>query len=242
MTHRDFVKIELDKFMEGKEFKSVLEIGGGHGSFREYFEEKGMSYIDADKINNIPKLLNKNFELLDVTLNLTKRNIISKIENNKIINEIEYGYCRYCKNYIPLDKLHVNFTKRGCNICQQDYVKNKKSTLSGYLSSLLTYSRQNKSKMIHDITLDFLKELYNNQNGKCAYSGLQLLLPLNNNNDWIMSLERIDTSMGYIIKNVCLICREFNSMDRSILSNKITGSCGWNNKKFKQFLSTKKFS
>jgi|688.fasta_scaffold242121_2 hypothetical protein len=96
--------------------------------------------------------------------------------------------------------------------------------------------------MVYDITIDFLKELYINQNGKCAYSGIQLLLPSNQNKDWVMSLERIDTSIGYIITNVCLICREFNSMDRSILSNKNTGSCGWNNKKFKHLLSTKKFS
>lgn len=196
---------------------------------------------NIDKINNIPKLLNKKFELLDSNLNLTKRNITTRNQDNKIINNIEYGYCRYCKNYIPLDKLHVNFKKRGCSTCVQDYSKNKKSTLSGYLSSLVTYSRRNKLKMTHDITLDFLKELYITQNGKCAYSGLQLLLPSNNNNDWVMSLERINTSIGYITTNVCLICREFNSMDRSTLSNKISGSCGWNKKKFQQFLSTKKF-
>lgn len=192
---------------------------------------------NINKINNIPKLLNKNFELLDPNLNLTKRNITTRNQDNKIINNIEHGYCRYCKNYIPLYKLHVNFKKRGCSKCLQDYSKNKKSTLSGYLSSLVTYSRRNKFKM----TLDFLKELYIKQNGKCAYSGLQLLLPSNNNNDWVMSLERIDTSIGYITTNVCLICREFNSMDRSILSNKSSGSCGWNKKKFQQFLSTKKF-
>jgi len=95
--------------------------------------------------------------------------------------------------------------------------------------------------MTHDITLNFLKELYVNQQGKCAYSGLQLLLPSDNNTDWIISLERINTSIGYITTNVCLICREFNSMDKSILTTK-NGNYGWIKTKFKQFISTKQFS
>lgn len=43
---------------------------------------------------------------------------------------------------------------------------------------------------------------------------------------------------GYIKDNVCLICLEFNTSDRTI-QYKIEekGSCGWTNEKFQIFLN-----
>ena len=120
-------------------------------------------------------------------------------------------------------------------MCMREYQKNKHSTLSGYLSSLITYSIQSKPKLLHNITINFLQEMYIKQNGRCAYSDIPLLLP-NDNTDWVMSLERIDTTQGYIKENVCLICREFNSMDRSVISKTNHGSCGWNKIKFNMLL------
>ena len=190
-----------------------------------------------EKIKAIPELLKKEIQLLDENLNLSKRLIITKNKDNMEINSIMHGFCRYCKLYIPLNELHENFTHRGCINCIREYTKNVKSTLFGYLSTLITYSRQNKSHMEYNIDLNFLKQLYKNQKGRCAYSNIPLQL-LNDKNEWIMSIERVDSKIGYIKSNVCLICREFNSMDRSAVSERNSGSCGWNLDKFNIFLKS----
>jgi hypothetical protein len=191
---------------------------------------------NLNKIKDIPKLLKTKIELLDSNLNLSRRNTTTINKDNRIIDGIEHGFCRYCKKYIPLYVLHKNFKKRGCIACIREYTKNVRSTLSGYLSMMVSYSRANKSMMSHNIDIDLLKNIYKKQEGKCAYSGIPLRLPVDNI-DWVMSIERIDTTKGYVSGNVCLICREFNSMDRSILSNQNSGSCGWNNEKFNHFIT-----
>jgi len=150
-----------------------------------------------DKINIIPILLNQDIKLMNNTLNLSKRLVTTKNKDNIITDGIEYGFCRYCQNFIPLDILHGNFKKRGCRDCVRDYANNTRSTLSGYLSLLISTSRMNKKHMKHDITIDFLKQMYIKQNGRCAYSSIPLLLP-NHKNEWTISLERINTKLGYI--------------------------------------------
>lgn len=55
-------------------------------------------------------------------------------------------------------------------------------------------------------------------------------------NNWTASIERKDPLKGYTKDNVCLICVEFNTGDKSILyKNNDSGSCGWTKDKFKIF-------
>ena len=60
------------------------------------------------------------------------------------------------------------------------------------------------------------------------------------NNDWICSLERIDPLKGYTKTNVCLICIEWNSADRTCMAKKenMNGSCAWSKEKFEYFKNT----
>lgn len=69
----------------------------------------------------------------------------------------------------------------------------------------------------YNITLDDLKETWEKQNGICPYTGLKLILPENsnvNNIDFFhrASLDRIDSSLGYIKGNIQFISTPINLM------------------------------
>lgn len=55
-----------------------------------------------------------------------------------------------------------------------------------------------------DLTRDFIEALWNKQNGKCAYTQLQIFLPSPSKPAQVdtASLDRIDSSKGYVKDNV----------------------------------------
>lgn len=66
-----------------------------------------------------------------------------------------------------------------------------------------------------DVTLEDLKELWESQNGICPYTGIELVLPENGNLKTIdffhrASLDRIDSSKGYVKGNIQFISTPIN--------------------------------
>lgn len=71
-----------------------------------------------------------------------------------------------------------------------------------------------------DLTLEDLKELWEKQGGVCPYTGFRLILPENSNIHSIdffhrASLDRIDSSIGYIKGNVQFVSTPINLMKNS---------------------------
>jgi hypothetical protein len=70
--------------------------------------------------------------------------------------------------------------------------------------------RSKTSNLEFTITQDDLWNLWVQQNGKCAYSGVSLgLLP---DKDTVVSIDRIDSSLGYTPTNTALCCFSVNSI------------------------------
>ena len=85
---------------------------------------------------------------------------------------------------------------------------------------------------ITNYTYEELLDIYLHQVGRCAYSNKLLEL----SGEYMMSLERKNTSIGYTKENCCLICIEFNTTDWSIAKcddDDREGSSGWNKEKLK---------
>lgn len=68
-----------------------------------------------------------------------------------------------------------------------------------------------------DLTIDDLVEQWNKQSGKCPYTNYDLVLPENNNLKNIdffhrASLDRIDSSLGYVKGNIQFVSTPINYM------------------------------
>lgn len=75
-------------------------------------------------------------------------------------------------------------------------------------------------------------EIFDEQRGLCAYSGIPMTFGSYHRDDWMCSAERKDTSIGYTRENVCFICYELNTT--VILrqgDDRTTGNSGWSREK-----------
>lgn len=99
-----------------------------------------------------------------------------------------------------------NFCNRNC------YLKNHKSENSDFLyliRRLKTYCK--KIKRDFDLDVDFLNSLWEKQNGTCPYTNYKMILYSNQkNNPYSASLDRIDSTKGYVKENVEFICLAIN--------------------------------
>jgi len=79
------------------------------------------------------------------------------------------------------------------------------------------YSFRNAKKRFKEfnLTLENLKQVWEQQNGICPYTGLKLELPIYNKceNIWYRaSLDRIDSSKGYVVGNIQFVSTPINFM------------------------------
>jgi hypothetical protein len=148
--------------------------------------------------------------------------------------------CTKCKNEIELSNFRVSNNKwksinSRCNQCEnkrqqewRDKNRNKhrkydrelkqlyktkypfQTRLHNIRRSAIQHAR-NLNNLPMKITKAFIEELYNKQDGKCYYTGLKMKIQSELNKDlMIMSLDRIDSSKGYVEDNVVLCCWGIN--------------------------------
>lgn len=70
-----------------------------------------------------------------------------------------------------------------------------------------------------DFDDEYLKELYNQQNGKCALTGIDLVHEYGKTNT--ISVDRIDSTKGYLKGNIQLICQSINLMKNNSTQEEI---------------------
>lgn len=145
--------------------------------------------------------------------------------------------CNCCKIEKPVSLFYKHkLTKGGyegkCKACHDSYTKiyyeKNKEKIIKYRTD---YNRNNPRKAYRDlgsrfkhliktasyrnkfevsITPDYLNEVWEKQQGRCAYTKLPLLATANQFNT--VSLDRIDSSKGYIVDNIQLVCTAVNTM------------------------------
>jgi hypothetical protein len=72
----------------------------------------------------------------------------------------------------------------------------------------LGISRAKKKRIVWNLSLEFLMQLWENQEGICVYSGVPL--SYEDNHPHTVSLDRIDSSKGYTEDNVQFVCTIVN--------------------------------
>ena len=115
-----------------------------------------------------------------------------------------------------------------CKECEREKRTANRRTLRGNAQKLLDGARERSRLKGRSCTLDlaFILDMILQQQSKCAYSSvpMELLLP---HSDWRMSLERLDTDLGYVQENCVLVADEFNTavrISKKVANNERSGS------------------
>ena len=96
-------------------------------------------------------------------------------------------------------------------------------SVKSYLSYLRSKAIQRKSFCI---SLTDLEDIWKSQNGKCALTGWDMTMVLGKGNiDTNASIDRIDSSVGYVSGNVQLICRALNVFKSDMSEDFLINMC-----------------
>lgn len=113
----------------------------------------------------------------------------------------EYTQAYYDKHKEKLVKYRVDYNRNNTRKQYRDLDSRFK---------LLVNTATYRKKFEVSITPEYLKEVWEKQQGQCVYTKLPLLATANQFNT--VSLDRIDSSKGYVEGNVQLICSAVNKM------------------------------
>ena len=155
-----------------------------------------------------------------------------KTSKIKTQNEQYLYRCSKCNRYLSADcfcRNKSNKYKDGlntyCKECQKEIETNYRKSLEEDTSLEFNLrhsfcsakSRAKKLKIEFNLTLDYIKYLYNVQNGLCAISGIPMSYKYQDNTvDTRISVDKIDPKKGYIIGNVQLVCWAVNRMKQDM--------------------------
>ena len=129
--------------------------------------------------------------------------------------------CTKCNQEKHLDCFYKNRKNKElcsswCKDCSKKEsaksVERLNSTIRGRAISALRNAKRRITKNGHELFLnvDDVVELWEKQSGVCAYSGREMTFSSKSLNT--MSLERIDSSIGYTKENTILVCNAINRM------------------------------
>jgi hypothetical protein len=198
-----------------------------------------------EKITEMIKILDENIELNLVNFELNEKSKIQNKRQIQIINNIKYYKCYECDEFKKLEELkknQFNLCKSCHNILNKEYENTPRGSLKRLVASSKKTTKHRESinndnrDTSHDITYEYLIEIFNKQHGLCAISKLPIQFGNTNDTNWTCSLERIDVFKGYIEGNICLICNEFQATDHSVrMKEKPETSTSWTREKFLSF-------
>jgi len=225
-----------------------LEFNSGYGQWNK------------NKIMQIKQMKNKqvSFDKLKNDIEIARIIYKEKIERLPPIevNGVTLYHCVCCELHLNRN-FFKNCKKKGvipvnlkCDTCILIKQNKSKNTIGKFLmakmigakahcNQIKNNKKRSDENSIFELTLDILLKKVLDQKGRCYYSGIPLTFTFNS--EWRCSLERLDNKKGYTDKNTVLICVEFNSTDRSSITNTDTGSGQWSQEKFDYFMKNSKY-
>ena len=87
----------------------------------------------------------------------------------------------------------------------------------------------NRRSITFDVNMQYLWNLFQSQNGRCPYTGLELTMPIDKHDlacgNRTASLDRIDSSEGYIAGNLQWVHKDINMMKQKYSSDYFVEMC-----------------
>ena len=92
-----------------------------------------------------------------------------------------------------------------------------RSIYSSYKNSAnQRYKSQTREKIPFDVSIEYLWELFLEQDRKCNISGIEIYFGKTNTDPRTASLDRVDSSEGYVEGNVQWVHKDINLMKRTL--------------------------
>lgn len=154
--------------------------------------------------------------------------------------------CHVCKNEKCLDDFYSNGcfqdgTKKYrtmCKSCVLERAKDKNDEIyktkaqkrshspKNFITGILNHASKRKQHLGFNIDLVYLLNLYEEQLGKCAISGVEMTyLAGIGRVSTNISIDRIDSSKGYIRGNVQFVCDVVNIMKQDMIQSELEQWC-----------------
>ena len=117
----------------------------------------------------------------------------------------------YFKHAQTTDGYH-SWCKECCRAGSARSLEKINSTIEGRARIFLRNAKNSATKrnQVFALTVADIVECWNTQWGVCAYSGRQMTLEAGHINT--VSIERIDSAVGYTLENTILVCQAINRM------------------------------
>ena len=145
--------------------------------------------------------------------------------------------CRECCEYKALEDYHNDATQKyrkgkaqACKQCEAS--RKREARLNGYEDSVTKvlasiYNGLNtRSEGKHEISKEYLQELYDRQDGKCAISGLTMTAKRGKGRfPYNVSVDQIKAGKGYTKENTQLVCSQVNMMKGTLLVSELVSIC-----------------
>ena len=129
-------------------------------------------------------------------------------------NRLE-GWCRACRVKKTLLWRREHIVKHREHDAAYKRALRKKEPFSMRLQNMRGSASQHAKilRLPYEITTEYLREIYKAQNGRCYYTGIEMIINGNRKTDlFLMSCDRIDSTKGYVKGNVVLCCFGLNML------------------------------
>lgn len=147
--------------------------------------------------------------------------------------------CRVCRK---MREKQLNPNLKSQDIQRLKEWKNSiRGTIDGFIYSNL-YRWRKRSNIKSDLTFDYLKELWNNQNGKCFYTNVALTdfkastsrrqFSVSNKSRYSPSLDKMTPNLGYVQGNVVWTAHTINTMKNDSTVEEFIKLCKFISDKF----------
>lgn len=175
-----------------------------------------------DILENNSGIIKKSFEEKDFGLVVNKDGMVqidSQLKNGEVhVKTYEYQ-CKHCGETNPEEFPTEVYSKSICKKClsklhRQNTISNLYTNCKKSWRIRSKKSNISPDKLEFNIDEEYIKEIWEKQNGRCYYTGIEF-----NTNDKYSnpSIDRIDSSKGYIKGNIC-ICTSIVNKAKSDLS------------------------
>ena len=138
------------------------------------------------------------------------------------------GWKHFCCHKCRIAYTNSNLTEEQRIRRNELFVKNRFIPQSNEFSPFKVFSKKVRQTDVirrygrSNLDAEYLKKLWDAQNGKCAYTGITMVLPPtireyhNTHSLKKLSLDRIDSSKGYLKGNVHFVCQAINLAKRNL--------------------------